>query len=192
MRTCIGCRARFARETLVRLVCDAEGAVHVDRHLKAPGRGAHLCYDARCAAQAIERRAFGRAFRRQVAPVELEALMAAVEAAIEARVVAALRVGRGPGWTASGADVLDRSADALELLVVAHDAAEGTVARLQRLAERAECPLRRFGDRAALGATQDRDLLAAVGVVDAKAAGRLENEFKRRDLLGLRREVKSQ
>ncbi len=192
MRTCIGCRARFERDTLVRLVCDAEGTVHVDRHLKAPGRGAHLCYDARCADNAIQRRAFGRAFRRQVAPVELEALVAAIEAAIEARVTNALRVGRSASWTASGADVLDRSVEQLELLVVAQDAASGTATRLERLAERAECPLRRFGDRAALGATQGREMLAAVGGVDAKAAARLESEFTRRDLLGLRREVKSQ
>jgi predicted RNA-binding protein YlxR (DUF448 family) len=42
-----------------RVVADPEG--------RLPGRGAYVC-DAACARRAIERRAFGRAFRRAVPP----------------------------------------------------------------------------------------------------------------------------
>ncbi len=185
MRTCVGCRARAPREALVRLVCDGDGVIHVDRHLKAPGRGAHLCYDANCAEAAVERRALGRGFRRQVKPVAVDALVAAIRSAVDARIVDALRIGRGGGWTVAGADALSRAAPQLRLLVVAQDASDGTVSRLERLAERAECGVRRFGARAALGATQGRDLLAAIGVVERSLAARLEVEFERRASLGL-------
>lgn len=185
MRTCVGCRKRSPREALVRVVCSPEGVVLVDRYLKAPGRGAHICYDPRCVGVAVERRAFGRAFRRQVSPVDVEALVASIVEATEARVLDGLRIGRSAGWTESGADVLERSHARLRLLIVAQDAADGTVARLLRLAEKAECRVRHFGDREGLGATQRRDMLAAVGVVDEGLAARLESEFERRDRLGL-------
>jgi predicted RNA-binding protein YlxR (DUF448 family) len=52
------------KEALVRLAA-VDGRVVVDGDGTLPGRGAYLC-SADCAALAVRRRAFGRAFRRAV------------------------------------------------------------------------------------------------------------------------------
>ena len=66
-RTCVGCRTRADKTTLVRLVAigGSEGSptwiVTPDPHGSLPGRGAHLHPDPRCLELARRRRAFGRA-----------------------------------------------------------------------------------------------------------------------------------
>ncbi len=184
MRSCIGCRARQPRELLVRVVCSPEGEILVDRHLKAPGRGAHLCYDAGCVEAAVKRRAFGRAFKSPVTPVDAAALIESIRASVEARIDDALRIGRPAGWTMHGADVLEREAARLLLLVVATDAAEATVAKLTAIAARAGCALWRYGDRASLGSTQGRELIAGLGVTARAPAERLARELGWRRQLG--------
>ncbi|MFX4271158.1 YlxR family protein [Propionibacteriaceae bacterium Y1685] len=64
VRTCIGCRGRAGRSTLLRLVHDADAdLVRLDERKAAPGRGAHLHDDPDCFALAVRRRAIGRALR---------------------------------------------------------------------------------------------------------------------------------
>jgi predicted RNA-binding protein YlxR (DUF448 family) len=68
-RTCIGCRSRADKTTLVRLVAIGGAAgtsswvITPDPHGSLPGRGAHLHPDPRCLELARRRRAFGRALR---------------------------------------------------------------------------------------------------------------------------------
>ncbi|KAB1657300.1 YlxR family protein [Pseudoclavibacter chungangensis] len=62
VRTCIGCRSRQERTGLVRVVA-VSGQIRFDRDGRLPGRGAWLHPSAACIGRAIERRAFGRAFR---------------------------------------------------------------------------------------------------------------------------------
>lgn len=180
MRSCIGCRQRALRESLIRLVCDPEGTVVVDRHLKAPGRGAHLCYDAECIRLAAQRKAFGRAFKRSLAPVDPNRLIAEVGAAIEARIRDRLAIGRRAGWTRSGMDVLARVRPKLSLIVLAEDASAATAERIASWGDPEGCPVIVFGDRALLGATQGQAERVAVGVVDAGQAALLRIEFERR------------
>lgn len=183
MRWCIGCRERFPREALIRLVCDPGGAIVVDRHLKAPGRGAHLCYDTSCIEQACRRRAFGRAFKRSVAPIDAETLRGSALAAVEARITDGLAIGRRAGWTRSGMDVLERQRARLRALVVATDASPATAQRLAGWGDPETCPLFEFGDRHRLGATQGQMQRVAVGISDPGLAERLRLEFTRRDQL---------
>ena len=79
-RTCVGCRTRADKTTLVRLVAIGSPAgsstwiVTPDPHGSLPGRGAHLHPDPRCLELAQRRRAFGRALRVEgpldLAPVD--------------------------------------------------------------------------------------------------------------------------
>ncbi|WP_276309050.1 YlxR family protein [Specibacter cremeus] len=66
MRTCIGCRKTDAQSQLVRLVrsTNAAGqpAVVVDERRRLPGRGAWLHPAPACLANAVKRKAIGRAF----------------------------------------------------------------------------------------------------------------------------------
>ena len=62
MRTCVGCRARAAKSTLLRVVVTA-GALTVDPAGRLPGRGASVHPDPACVDLAERRRAFPRALR---------------------------------------------------------------------------------------------------------------------------------
>lgn len=70
VRTCIGCRGRDSRATLLRIVAvtDDRGSTSVvpDPRRCMPGRGAWLHADIACLDLAVQRRAFSRAFRRRV------------------------------------------------------------------------------------------------------------------------------
>ncbi|MEP6842866.1 MAG: YlxR family protein [Pseudolysinimonas sp.] len=62
VRTCLGCRQRAPRTSLVRVVA-RDGRVVVDAAARLPGRGAWLHPASACLETAITRTAFGRALR---------------------------------------------------------------------------------------------------------------------------------
>ena len=81
VRTCIGCRRRSDKTTLVRVVAVQESTAVVvtpDPRGALPGRGAHLHPTTRCLELAIRRKAFGRALRVE-GPLDLGPLAAVVE-----------------------------------------------------------------------------------------------------------------
>jgi uncharacterized protein len=62
VRTCVGCRVRAAKSTMLRVVA-VDGALLPDPRGTAAGRGAHLHPDPDCLALAERRRAFRKALR---------------------------------------------------------------------------------------------------------------------------------
>ena len=77
IRTCIGCRRLSERDAMLRCVLGSDGQVHVGP--TAPGRGAWLC-GPDCLPSAISRRAFDRAWRRQIPALAIESLVRELEA----------------------------------------------------------------------------------------------------------------
>lgn len=184
-RMCIGCRGLFPRESLVRLVRGPAGEVGVDRYLRAPGRGAHLCYSKTCIEAAIKRKAIGRAFPGAPGGTripDVESLVAQVVAAIDARLVDALRFGRARRGTAAGADALDAawSAGTLRFLILAVDVAENSDHRWTGRAQAASLPLVRQWTAEELGRTQGTDARVAVGIIEEGLAEQVRIEFERR------------
>ena len=64
VRTCVGCRQRETRKSLIRLVL-VNSKISIDSEKKLPGRGAWLHAKTACLQLALNRKAFGRAFKRQ-------------------------------------------------------------------------------------------------------------------------------
>ncbi|MFP3464751.1 YlxR family protein [Leifsonia sp. SIMBA_070] len=62
VRTCVGCRSRAPRSSLLRIVAQNSHLV-VDPSATRPGRGAWLHPVDECLDLAVKRRAFGRALR---------------------------------------------------------------------------------------------------------------------------------
>lgn len=83
IRSCVGCRRRAPRATLVRLAV-VDGRVEVDREGCLGGRGAWVCPDANCLEQALRKGAgpLRRALRAPGVAVDADAL--AVSIACEA------------------------------------------------------------------------------------------------------------
>src|ERR1700722_17262380 len=62
LRSCVGCKARAAKSSLLRLVAAGDGIVP-DPQARRPGRGAYLHPSLECFELAQRRRAFPRALR---------------------------------------------------------------------------------------------------------------------------------
>src|SRR5215475_15116487 len=62
VRTCVGCKERAAKSSLLRLVVAGDGIVP-DPQARQPGRGAYLHPSLECFELAQRRRAFSRALR---------------------------------------------------------------------------------------------------------------------------------
>jgi uncharacterized protein len=73
-RTCVGCGKKQAKRLLRRLVLNEKNQPLLDRTQVAPGRGAYLCGPG-CLSAAVKRKAFQRAFKKNVAldSINLEA-----------------------------------------------------------------------------------------------------------------------
>lgn len=69
VRLCIGCRTRENTNNLVRVALDTTSdtrSLVIDERRVLPGRGAWLHPDPKCFSTALRKRAFARAFRRQI------------------------------------------------------------------------------------------------------------------------------
>ena len=66
VRTCLGCRARVEKSSLLRVVA-RDGVVLPDPSAVLPGRGAWVHPTPACVEKSIARKAFGRALRVSVA-----------------------------------------------------------------------------------------------------------------------------
>lgn len=62
VRTCVGCRTRAPRSTLLRVVSQNDMLI-LDESAVLPGRGAWVHPTPECMEAALRRRAFGRALR---------------------------------------------------------------------------------------------------------------------------------
>jgi predicted RNA-binding protein YlxR (DUF448 family) len=62
-RTCVACRSTGGKRELVRLVRTPDGAVEVDETGKKAGRGAYLCPNPSCWAEALKKGRLDAALR---------------------------------------------------------------------------------------------------------------------------------
>lgn len=54
IRTCIGCRGKFPRKTLIRFACQRKCTLQVDLEKKLTGRGAYVCGAKACIQKAFK------------------------------------------------------------------------------------------------------------------------------------------
>ncbi len=80
VRTCVGCRQRGNRSDLIR-IANFQGNLSVDTEKKMPGRGSWIHKKTKCLETAVERKAFGRAFRGKVDLEQVTDLVKQIEQA---------------------------------------------------------------------------------------------------------------
>ena len=81
MRRCVGCMQSKPKKQLVRVVKNAAGEISIDLIGKKPGRGAYICPDPACLAQAQKKKALERGFETAIPAEVYEALKAELAAA---------------------------------------------------------------------------------------------------------------
>ncbi|MGU9978440.1 RNA-binding protein [Phreatobacter sp. HK31-P] len=99
-RTCIVNRRASSPDGLVRFVVGPDGVIVPDLKARLPGRGAWVTATRAAVAEAVRRKLFARAFRREVtAPADLPEL---VERLIEAQAIASLSLANKAGAVVAG------------------------------------------------------------------------------------------
>jgi len=68
------------KRSLLRIVKNAEGAIHFDRVGKAPGRGAYICKARECLDKAMKQRQLERALETKIEAAVFEQLMEEIDA----------------------------------------------------------------------------------------------------------------
>jgi predicted RNA-binding protein YlxR (DUF448 family) len=133
-RTCIVTRKVCEPAELIRFVATPQGGVVADLKGRLPGRGAWVAANRRTVEQAVARRLFARALKREVtAPDELAIQ---VEAQLRQQALSALAIARKAGSLAQGFDQVEaalRSGKA-RAWISAADAAEDGIRKLRNAA----------------------------------------------------------
>jgi len=83
IRTCVACRKTIAKQLLLRLVAEPDGSVGIDRSGNKPGRGAYICFDMQCFAQARRKNRLARALRIDLDESSLDNLALRLERVIQ-------------------------------------------------------------------------------------------------------------
>ena len=177
---CVACRLKAPRASLIRVVADSEGLVWVDPYLKAPGRGAHLCYSYECIAMTIKKRSLQNAFKRPLLPLELNPFLKQLINAQHLKVRDLLSLGRRRGQMISGLNLLQSQAHLLYVVIFALKASPQS---RDKLSYKINCPLLEFGDSQFLGETQGKENRVAIGVSDETLAHTLIQEITRHQKL---------
>jgi predicted RNA-binding protein YlxR (DUF448 family) len=154
-RSCIACRSTTDQERLLRFVRAPDGEVVVDLEGKLPGRGAYCCMNKACLINAVQRRAFSRAFKTEIIPVTADELADAVMKQMQNRILGYIALANKAGKVISGGSMV---ADALKsshkpgLVVIAADTSPSIAEKLQQAARFNMVPCfscltkERFGD----------------------------------------------
>jgi predicted RNA-binding protein YlxR (DUF448 family) len=131
-RTCIVSGAQCEPAALLRFVTGPDGTVVPDIAGKLPGRGAWIAVDRGLVRDAVRKKAFQRAFRRELTVPE--DLADQVDRLLLKRALEALSMARKAGHVVTGfakVDALVSSGDAA-ILVTAQDAGDDGATRLSR------------------------------------------------------------
>ena len=68
MRTCVSCRTERQKREFLRVVRAPDGTVSIDTSGRANGRGAYLCADGSCWANALKKKSIERALSAPLTP----------------------------------------------------------------------------------------------------------------------------
>ena len=181
LRTCVGCYGKFEPSDLLRFVVDPAGRLFVDRYQKAPGRGAHLCYDGGCLSRAVKVKGFERGLKCTIPYLEEQELRTRIVELLDTRVADLLSIARVAKQAVSGMDTLGRSIGRLNGVVIATDVAEATRKKIEQWAQSKGFSLLQYGDADALGRTQGKPSRVAVGICEARTWQKIVTEVERRN-----------
>ena len=68
LRKCVGCKEMKEESQLIRITCNKEGEVAIDKQgkRKLPGRGAYICHNEKCKELAQKTKGLERSFKRAI------------------------------------------------------------------------------------------------------------------------------
>ncbi len=105
-RSCLGCRTVKNKGDLLRFVLSPDGIPAPDLLSKLPGRGAYTCPDRSCIREAVSRKQFDRAFKREVKLTSADDIISMVMSTMESRIASYVALANKAGKIVSGSDMV--------------------------------------------------------------------------------------
>ena len=169
-RTCIGCKTKHDQGELLRLVCGTTGEVMVDPTGRAPGRGAYVCYDARCFGKSFKPARLASVFRRPVSPPGLDAVYGKILSAFHDRLGSCLSFAQKAGKLVSGHMSLRQacSRGRVTYMVLAEDASDQRAAEYRAWCSELDIPHVTMFRKDELGQRIGKASRSAVGLLDPR------------------------
>jgi len=136
-RSCLGCRQTRNRDALLRFVLSPQGELLADIEAKLPGRGAYTCVSETCLRAALKQRQFSRAFKREVAGVTPDGMVAQLVAIMQRRILGYVGLANKAGQVISGGSLVSdaiRGGHKPGLILVAADVSEAIGEKIEQLA----------------------------------------------------------
>ncbi|PLX96935.1 MAG: DUF448 domain-containing protein [Desulfuromonas sp.] len=181
-RTCLGCRKSADQDGLLRLVLSPAGELLVDYRQRLPGRGAYVCFSADCLREAVRRRQFSRAFKREVPCVDSQLMLQSLQHQLQEKILGLVGMARKSGQAISGSgQVLDalREGGEVALVLVADDLSAGIREKIERRTERLSVPLWKMYDKERLGQVLGKAQRSVVAVKAGPLAHSMISELSR-------------
>ena len=177
-RQCVMTRDRAKKEELFRLALDPDGKPFVDLLARAPGRGMYV--SPASLRDALQPKGLDRVFKgkaKKLSEEEIEAMLRDTAARLEARIVELCGLARRAGVLELGMDSVVRSLVDAPIVVVARDASDRTVHRVEE--SLGSATLVRASTKQELGRLLGRDEVGVVSVHPSKLADRISAESRR-------------
>lgn len=131
LRTCVACREKSPRNDLLRFVIDEKNHAWLDRYLKAPGRGGHICYQRVCIEKAVQRKSLSSSFKRPVVLPNLDKLLRVIVDSQLDKISDLISLAQRKRAVISGLNILETTRRPLYGLILASDIAPSSSSRLE-------------------------------------------------------------
>jgi uncharacterized protein len=187
MRQCMACRKRDIKGNMLRIVRGAGNSVDFDPTQRREGRGAYLCANADCLANARSRHLIGAVFGIPDPPgVYLELAKILTESgdlSAESLIGFAVRSRRCVLGATAVTQAFQRNR--IRLLVLSDDAGSTTRHKMEGLAEGKDIPVAIFKGRRSLEAVTGKANCRVLGVLDGNFARKIQESLKRGEVRGI-------
>ncbi|MCW8860678.1 MAG: DUF448 domain-containing protein [Deltaproteobacteria bacterium] len=186
VRTCIACRQAADKSELVRYVLSPLGELIVDYRQRLPGRGTYTCFKQQCLLDAVKRKAFQRAFRKDGEIVGSTTLQSQLLEAVEQKILNLLGMARKSGQIVSGTQaVLEtlKRKPLPKLIVISEDISIAIGDKISKLAEKKNVDCAQLFNKLSLGHMLGKEERSAIAVEAGSLAKRLTHELHRYEQL---------
>jgi predicted RNA-binding protein YlxR (DUF448 family) len=187
-RTCIGCRAVFKKDEVVRIAAGPAGAI-IDYREKLPGRAAYVCPRPECIKKALSRDNLARALHLKLKYPSVDEFIALLVANITEKIKSLVIMSSIAGKLAAGYSAVQDALEKrkVEMLIFANDLAEGTKEKVMT-SDTASLRRTNLFTRDEMGRLLGRELVGVIGIQDKGLADAIWKETERlRGLINIKK-----
>lgn len=180
-RMCLVTRRKASETDLIRFVVDPEGVLVPDVKAVLPGRGAWVSADRDVLAQAIKRKAFGRALKTDTPIGGLDTLIARTQQVVRHHAHGGLAMARKAGLVVTGFSKVESALKTgkAHTVLVATDGGADSASKIHRLAGHVGVPVLQLLPHDEMGLALGREHVIHAALLDGPGAQRFLAPLRR-------------